>query len=65
MYARVLASTVGIMRMKMQSQSEEASQRYVKHHMISLHSFPLTLSACCLILLAVNSREGLIIGLLK
>lgn len=48
---------------EMQSQREEASQRNVKHYIISLHSFPLTLSACCLILSAIRSGEGgLIIG---
>ena len=46
-FAGVLASKVRKIKIKIQSQRDEASQRLVKHNiMISLHSFLKTCSAC-------------------
>jgi len=46
-FAGVLASKVRKIKIKIQSQCDEASQRLVKHNiMISLHSFLKTCSTC-------------------
>ena len=47
-FAGALASKVRKIKIKIQFQRDEASQRLVKHSiMISLHSFLKTFSACC------------------
>ena len=47
LFAGVLASKVRKIKIKIQSQSDKASQRLVKHNIIiSLHSFLKTCSAC-------------------
>ena len=47
-FAGALASKVRKIKIKIQFQRDEASQRLVKHNiMISLHSFLKTFSACC------------------